>query len=42
MMTGSLDLTEKKSYKHLGFAKDSNLTEEEWQEAEDAKEINDD
>ena len=42
MMTGSLDLTEEKSYKHLGIAKDSNLTEEEWKEAEDAKEIIDD
>lgn len=42
MMTGSLDLTEEKKYKHLGFAKDSNLTEEEWKRAEDAGEtIND-
>lgn len=30
MMTGSLDLTEEKKDKNLGFAKDSNLTEEEW------------
>ncbi len=34
MMTGSLDLTEKKKDKKLGEAKDSNLTEEEWKEAE--------
>ena len=39
MMTGSLDLTEEKKYKHLGFAKDSNLTEDEWEKAENAKEI---
>ena len=32
MMTGSLDLTEKKKDKNFGIAKDSNLTEEEWQE----------
>ena len=38
MMTGSLDLTEEKKYKHLGFAKDSNLTEDEWRAAEDKKE----
>ena len=42
MMTGSLDLTEEKKDKHLGFAKDSNLTEEEWEEAKDAGEKNDD
>ena len=34
MMTGSLDLTEEKKDKNLGFAKDSNLTEEEWIEQE--------
>lgn len=34
MMTGSLDLTEKKKDKNFGIAKDSNLTEEEWKEAE--------
>ena len=33
MMTGSLDLTEVKKEKNLGFAKDSNLTQEEWEEA---------
>ena len=38
MMTGSLDLTEEKRSKHLGYAKDSNLTEEEWEQAEDAGE----
>lgn len=38
MMTGALDLTKAKAY---GFAKDSNLTEEEWQSAVDAMEIND-
>ena len=38
MMTGSLDLTEEKKDKNFGIAKDSNLTEEEWQKAEkDAK-----
>ncbi len=31
MMTGSLDLTEEKKDKNLGVAKDSRLTEEEWQ-----------
>ncbi len=35
MMTGSLDLTEAKSEKKLGFAKDSNLTEEEWVEKQE-------
>ncbi len=30
MMTGSLDLTEEKKEKNLGIAKDSRLTEEEW------------
>lgn len=33
MMTGSLDLTEKKKDKNLGIAKDSNLTNEQWKEA---------
>ena len=32
MMTGSLDLTEEKKDKKLGIAKDSNLTEEQWEE----------
>lgn len=32
MMTGSLDLTEEKKDKNFGIAKDSNLSEEEWQE----------
>ena len=32
MMTGSLNLTEEKKDKNLGIAKDSNLTEEQWQE----------
>lgn len=40
MMTGSLDLTEQKKEKRLGVAKDSNLTEEQWKEAEE-KEIRD-
>ena len=35
MMTGSLDLTEEKKDKNLGFAKDSNLTEEEWKAQEE-------
>ena len=30
MMTGSLDLTEEKKEKNLGLAKDSRLTEQEW------------
>ena len=34
MMTGSLDLTEEKKDKNLGFAKDSNLTTEQWHKAE--------
>ncbi|HBF44497.1 MAG TPA: ABC transporter ATP-binding protein [Clostridiales bacterium] len=38
MMTGSLDLTEQKKEKRLGVAKDSNLSEEQWKEAEE-KEI---
>ncbi len=33
MMTGSLDLTEKKKDKNFGIAKDSNLTEEQWEKA---------
>ena len=33
MMTGSLDMTEKKKDKKLGFAKDSMLTEKQWEEA---------
>ena len=40
MMTGSLDLTEQKKEKRLGVAKDSNLSEEQWKEAEE-KEIRD-
>ena len=39
MMTGSLDLNEERKDKHYGIAKDSNLTEEQWESAEDAKEI---
>nr|MBO4517301.1 ABC transporter ATP-binding protein [Clostridia bacterium] len=35
MMTGALDLTEEKKDKNFGIAKDSNLTEEEWQEMEE-------
>lgn len=31
MMTGSLDLTEEKKEKNFGIAKDSNLTEEQWE-----------
>ena len=39
MMTGSLDLTESKKEKNLGLAKDSRLTEQEWQALkEDAEE----
>ena len=34
MMTGSLDLLEEKKNKKFGFAKDSNLTEEQWEQAE--------
>lgn len=34
MMTGSLNLTEEKKDKNLGIAKDSNLTGEQWMEAE--------
>lgn len=44
MMTGSLDLTELNKDKNYGIAKDSNLTEGEWQDvekaAEEAKEKN--
>ena len=36
MMTGSLDMTEKKEY---GKAKDSNLTEEQWQSADNETEV---
>ena len=36
MMTGSLDLTETKKDKNYGIAKDSNLTEDEWENAEKA------
>ncbi len=35
MMTGSLDLTEVKKEKEFGRAKDSNLTEDEWKQAEE-------
>lgn len=35
MMTGSLDLNEKKKDKNFGKAKDSNLSDEEWQEAKE-------
>ncbi|HBK02056.1 MAG TPA: hypothetical protein DDY77_03380, partial [Clostridiales bacterium] len=38
MMTGSLDLTEKKKDKNYGKAKDSNLTDEQWEEAEEKAE----
>ncbi len=38
MMTGSLDLTEKKKDKNYGKAKDSNLTEEQWEAAEEEEE----
>ncbi len=38
MMTGSLDLTETKKDKEFGKAKDSNLTEEQWKQAEDRQE----
>ena len=41
MMTGSLDLLEEKKDKKLGFAKDSNLTEEQWEEAEAKEDDND-
>lgn len=38
MMTGSLDLTEEKKDKNYGKAKDSNLTDEQWEEAEEKAE----
>ena len=38
MMTGSLDLTEEKKDKNYGKAKDSNLTDEQWKEAEEEEE----
>lgn len=38
MMTGSLDLTEEKKDKNYGKAKDSNLTDEQWEEAEEEEE----
>ena len=38
MMTGSLDLTEKKKDKNYGIAKDSNLTEEQWEKAQEEQE----
>ncbi len=36
MMTGSLDLTEVNKNKNYGIAKDSKLTEDEWENAEKA------
>ena len=42
MMTGSLDLNEEKKYKHYGIAKDSNLTEEQWEKAQGAGETKND
>ena len=41
MMTGSLDLTEEKKDKNYGIAKDSNLTEEEWQAEQEKIKQND-
>lgn len=38
MMTGSLDLTEEKKDKNYGKAKDSNLTDKQWEEAEEEEE----
>lgn len=35
MMTGSLDLTEEKKEKNFGIAKDSNLTEEQWEKVKE-------
>ncbi|MDY6367071.1 MAG: ABC transporter ATP-binding protein [Clostridia bacterium] len=35
MMTGAVNLTEQKKDKNFGIAKDSNLTEEEWHEAQE-------
>ncbi len=40
MMTGALDLNEQNLDKHYGVAKDSNLTEREWQEAKREQEEN--
>ena len=37
MMTGALDLTEEKKDKNLGIAKDSNLSEQQWQEQKDKR-----
>ena len=34
MMTGALDLTEENQDKKYGIAKDSSLSEEEWEETE--------
>ena len=42
MMTGSLDLNEEKKDKHYGIAKDSNLTEEQWEKAQGAGETKND
>lgn len=41
MMTGSLDLTETKKEKNIGKAKDSNLSEEQWEAVNDAQEDKD-
>ena len=38
MMTGSLDLTEEKKGKNYGIAKDSNLSEEEWEKMREQEE----
>ena len=38
MMTGALDLTEEKKDKAYGKAKDSNLSAEQWEAAEEAQE----
>jgi hypothetical protein len=38
MMTGALNLTEVKKDKKLGIAKDSNLSEEQWQEVKENRE----
>lgn len=38
MMTGALDLTEEKKNKAYGKAKDSNLSDKQWEEAEEAQE----
>ena len=42
MMTGSKDLVSEKKDKKLGKAKDSNLSEEQWQAAENAEEKTED